>query len=462
MRQTLRFKLTAAFLTLTLLAFALIGVVANILLEQQFEKYVIDKLNQKNTEIVDTLKNRYVDWGGQWDLSGLESLSVSALSDGLILKVTDPSGTVLIDAMMHNSGMCSQMLQDMSDNMKEMNEAFPGEYTEKSYQVIVEDSVVANVTIGYYGPYFYTENDINFLNTLNRLLLWMTAIVAMFSIAFGSYMAKRLSVPISRVIKTAEQISKGNYETRVEEAPDTEEIVELTLSINALADTLGKQEALRKRLTADVAHELRTPIANLQGYLEAMIEGIWETDAKRLESCHDETIRLSKIVGDLETLARTDGENLSLKKQRFNLSELLTKVTKSFEKQFRDKDIALAADLREEYLEADEDKIAQVIMNIVSNALKYTLPGGRVEVSTSGTQDEVFLSIKDTGIGISEEDLPYIFERFYRADKSRDRNTGGSGIGLAIVRSLVHAHGGSIAVNSEPGVGTEFIVTLPR
>ncbi len=462
MKHTLRFKLTAAFLLISLLSFSLIGLFANIILEKQFENYVINNLDQKRNEIVATLESRYSDWGNKWDLSGLENLGVSALSDGLMLHVSDKDESVLWDAMTHNSGLCAEMLQTMAGNMQKQHAGFVGGYTEKNYQLTVNGNVAGNVTIGYYGPYFYTDNDINYLNTLNKLLLLSAAIACVLSLILGYFMAKRLTDPISRVIKTAEQISESNFNVRVNEVSSTTEIVELTSAINTLAEGLGTQEALRKRLTADVAHELRTPIANLQSHLEAMIDGIWEPDAERLKSCHEETIRLSKIVGDLGTLARYDGENVSLNKEQFDISELIKSSVLSFEKELRNKNITLTIDMQEQYLKADKDKITQVMVNIISNALKYTPEWGSVEIATAGGNDEVTISIKDNGMGISKQDLPYIFERFYRADKSRSRGTGGSGIGLAIVKSLVEAHGGTISVKSEPGLGSEFVIVLPK
>lgn len=462
MKHTLRFKLTAAFLLITLIPFLLIGVFANVILEKQFEKYVIDNLNQKRNDIVATLENRFGDWGEKWDLSGLDNLGVSALSDGLMLRVSDKDGTLLWDAMTHNSGLCAEMLQNMAENTENRNPNFNGGYTEKNYAITASNTVVGNVAIGYYGPYFYTDNDISFLNTLNKLLLLAAGIAGILSFIFGAYMAKRLSSPISRVIKTAEQIAEGNFNDRVSEVSDTLEIIELTSAINTLAEGLGKQETLRKRLTADVAHELRTPIANLQSHLEAMIDGIWEPDAERLKSCHEETIRISKIVGDLGTLARYDGENLTLNKEYFDISELINNTVLCFEKEFSDKNIALITDIQEQYLEADKDKITQIMVNIISNALKYTPDSGTIRILTNGNDDEVQISIKDSGIGISKEDIPLIFERFYRADKSRSRATGGSGIGLAIVKSLIEAHGGTISVKSEEGLGSEFVIILPR
>lgn len=461
MKHSLRFKLTGAFLLISLVSFSLIGLFANIILQKQFENYVISNLDSKRKDIVTTLEGRYSAWGGNWDSNGLESFGVSALSDGMILRISNKDGGVLWDAMTHNSGLCAEMLKTMAQNMEKQHSGFIGGYTEKNYRLAVDGVTVGNVTIGYYGPYFYTDNDINYLNTLNKLLLLAAAFACILSFFLGYFMAKHLTKPISRVIRTSEQISEGNFNVRVNEVSSTTEIVELTYAVNTLAEALGEQERLRKRLTADVAHELRTPIANLQSHLEAMIDGIWEASPERLKSCNEETIRLTKIVSDLSTLARYDGEIVTLNKECFDLSELIKSIEASFEKEFADKSISFETDVQTQYINADRDKIAQIIVNLIANALKYTSGGGKVKIIAAEENREVKISIKDTGIGISKEDLPYIFERFYRADKSRSRESGGSGIGLAIVKSLVEAHGGSISVKSEQGIGSEFVIVMP-
>lgn len=460
--KSLRFKLTASFLFITVITLSMIGIFANVILTKQFNEYVTNNINKKANAIVSTLESRYNAWGGEWEPSGIESIGMSALGDGLILRVSTLDGTILWDAMTHNSGMCAALLQKMAENMESQKLGFQGGYTEKTYQVVVHGSLVGTITIGYYGPYFYTDNDVRFINTLNELLILAAVIAGVLSFLLGTYMAKRLSDPISRVMKTAEEISEGNYYGRVKENSNTLEIVELADTINSLAKTLGKQETLRKRLTADVAHELRTPIANLQSHLEAMIDGIWEPNIQRLSSCHDETIRLSKMISDLEMLDRYNGEHVILKKECLDVSGLIQRSIKSFESEFKHKAINLKTNLQEQFIMGDRDKIMQVFVNILSNALKYTAEGGTIQIIATGDQNKVRISIKDNGIGISQEDLPYIFERFYRADKSRSRVTGGSGIGLAIAKSLAEAHGGSIEVISTRNVGSEFIVVLPK
>jgi two-component system sensor histidine kinase BaeS len=460
--RTLRYKLTSLFLLVALAAFFLIGISANVILERQFKHYVISNLNQRISDLVLSLKHQYTGGNGAWDTVGIEQLGVNALNDGLMLRVTGSGGQIIWDAAAHNSGMCAEILHSMSENMESQYAGFDGGYMEQTSDITVDGVFAGRAAVGYYGPFFYTDSDLQFLNTLNQLLLLAAALAGILSFVLGSYMSKRITVPISRVIKTAEEISSGHYGGRVREKSNTREIVELTGAINSLAVKLGSQESLRKRLTGDVAHELRTPIANLQSHLEAMIDGIWEADADRLKNCHEETVRLTKIISDLESLARYEGEQTILVPERFDLAELARKTVKSFENEFSSKNIMLTTSLPVQSVFADKDKIMQVLVNIISNALKYTPEGGKIELSVTGDNKQVLVIVKDSGIGISKEDLPYIFERFYRADKSRSRGTGGSGIGLAIVKSLVEAHGGTVSVKSTPGEGSEFTVSLPR
>ena len=262
-------------------------------------------------------------------------------------------------------------------------------------------------------------------------------------------------------MNAAGQISKGNFGERISEKSNTKEISQLTGTINNLAETMEKQEELRKRMAADVAHELRTPLANLQSSMEAMIGGIWELDAKHLKSCHEEVMRINRMVGDMEKLAKLEAENIVINKSTFDVSEQIEHILNNFATDFKNKDKKLIFHSKKENIEADKDKINQVITNLVSNELKYTNQGGTVEISLRKSENATEISVKDNGNGIPEEDLPYIFERFYRADQSRNRLTGGTGLGLTIAKAIVEAHDGEISVISELNKGTEFIVSLP-
>jgi signal transduction histidine kinase len=257
-------------------------------------------------------------------------------------------------------------------------------------------------------------------------------------------------------------IAKGYFGDRSYERTSTKEISQLTDTINDLAETLETQEKLRKRLTGDVAHELRTPVATLQSHLEAMIDGIWEPSSDRLKSCHEETMRINRMIGDLEKLARYESDNMILDKEEFPLCELIKIMVQNFEKEFIQRNIKIQIQCENIMLFADRDKISQVLVNLISNALKYTNNNGQVTITAADSGDNTTIAVSDTGIGISEEDLPYIFERFYRADKSRNRTTGGSGIGLTIAKAIVEAHKGSISAAGKLNEGTVFTVVLPK
>jgi signal transduction histidine kinase len=317
------------------------------------------------------------------------------------------------------------------------------------------------VSVGYYGPYFFSDIDIQFLGTLNNFLIWAAAVSFLICLIFGAYTARHLTRPISRVIDAAGRIAEGDYDGRIAEKSTTKEIAKLTGSINSLAESLENQELLRKRLTADVAHELRTPLATLQSHMEAMIDGVWKPDKPRLVSCHEEILRLKKLVGELETLSRYEAENMALQIEKFDISELLKRILGSFESEFGGKDITSSLVGEEVWIEADKDKLSQVFINLISNAVKFTPEGGRIEVNVKKDEETAAIEVSDTGAGISKQDLPHIFERFYRTDRSRSRATGGFGIGLTIAKSIVKAHGGDITASSEEGKGSTFTVILP-
>ena len=461
MKIRLKIKLILAFLLVTLILVSMISVLANYFLDDQFKAYAINKQNQKISGIVDLFANRYVDWGNRWDASGIESIGVNTLSEGMLLRLKDQNGEILWDAQVHNNGMCTMILASVAQTMQAQNSNFQGGYVEKSYPIQSGGQQIGTVDIGYYGPYFYTEADVRFLNTLNTLLLFAAFVALGLSVILGVILARQLTQPMTHVIETTRKIAGGKYADRISEKSNTKEIAELTTSINGLAETLGQQENLRKQLTSDVAHELRTPLAILQSHLEAMIDGTWPADQERLENCHGEVVRISKMVSDLEKLTQLEQKNLVLDLTQFDLAALLQRIVTNFQSDFKNKQVELVLDASPVTIWADADKLSQVLINLIANALRYTPAGGQVTVRSKVHDQAVDVVVSDTGIGISAEDLPHLFERFYRADKSRTRQTGGSGIGLTIVKSIVEAHQGEVNVQSEPGQGSQFTVTIP-
>lgn len=461
MERSLKTKLMSSYVFVAVIATLMLSILANVVFESQFRAYVIKNQEAKNKDIVRSITNAYGP-KGNWNLDVLENIGMDAMQNGIILSVYDASGKKLWDAREYNNGVCTAMIDHMSENMTKCYSNWKGGYEEKVAPISLNSIKIGTAKLGYYGPYYFSDNDLLFINTFNKIIIGVGIASLIIAIILGLIIAGSITKPLQRVIKAAALIAKGNYLDRIKEKSKITEINKLTATINDLADNLHKQEKLRKKLTADVAHELRTPLTTLETHMEAMIDGIWEPNTERIVSCHEEVTRINRLVGDLEKLARYDNENLVLDRSTFNLRGLLQVVLTNFQGNFQSKNIELSFTGEDVMLYADKDKITQVAVNLVSNALKYTLEGGIIEVKAFEEADNTGFLVKDNGIGISNDDLPFIFERFYRADKSRSRQTGGAGIGLAITKSIIDAHDGQISVTSTPNQGSEFKVTIKK
>jgi signal transduction histidine kinase len=405
-----------------------------------------------------SISNLYRD--NKWDTSAIEKLGISSLEEGIILKVKDLNGNIIWDATIHNNGLCTQMINHMAQNMATKYPNLNGGYVENKYNISNNSVNVGVLEIGYYGPFYFDDHDLIFINGINNVIFGVGIFTLLISLIIGSVFSKRISKPILKVIDKAKHISEGYFSGRIEDKSNTREISELISSVNDLASSLEKQDVLRKRLTSDVAHELRTPLSTLRGNLEAMRDGVWQPSKERFESCNEEVIRITKLVSDLEKLTKYESENLILNKTEFNLSEVIKNTVVNLENEYKTKEITVNYVESNINISADKDKITQVIINILTNAIKYNKIGGHIDITVNKDNNSTVITFKDDGIGISEEDLPYIFERFYRADKSRSRATGGSGIGLAICKSIVEAHGGEITASSKFGEGTTIVVKI--
>ncbi|MEN6418059.1 MAG: ATP-binding protein [Clostridiaceae bacterium] len=459
---SLRKKLTITFLMIALLSLAFVGLFANVSLGKQFKDYTVARLNQTIEKTVGQVTDLYSTSSDQWDLASLDETGMALLTDGLILRVADAAGTAIWDAQVHNNGMCVRILENMAQNMQSYQANFQGGYEEQSFPAVVNGKTVGTITVGYYGPYYFNDADLQFLSALNRILLIAGAVSLAACVLLGAYLARRLSQPITDVIAATGKIADGNYGERLVPAGSTTELLALSHSVNSLAASLESQEALRKRLTADVAHELRTPLTTLQSMIEAMLDGVWTVDETRLNSLREEILRLNKLVDELGMLFRYESEAMKIEAESFDLAELSAKTVRNFEGVARQKGVTLASSGTAAPVFADRDKIGQVLINLLNNALKFTLSGGTVSVETGVQENRAILRVRDTGCGITLEHLPFIFERFYRADPSRARETGGSGIGLAIAKAIAKAHGGDIQVESSVGAGSTFTLVLPN
>lgn len=462
MKHSLKTKLSLTIALAVLLTVALISVLSNFFIDRQFTAYITKQQELNTQEIADNLSSQYNVKTKTWDVNFVHTIGMAALNDGYIIKVYDLQNQTVWDAETCDLVSCSQVMDNISNRMAQKYPQMNGEFTSKTITMTNDGEKIGTVNIRYYGPYFLSENDFQFLDALNTILIVIGIFCLAFSAVIGFFMAKRLSRPILKTAEAAKRISGGNYEVRLEENTNTKELDELTASINHLANSLGKQEVLRKQLTADVAHELRTPLTSVGTHLEAMVDGIWEATPERLQSCHEEIIRIGKIVQDMESLAKVESENFKLDITQINPAEIAQKAVRSFEAEIRNKKLNVLVEGQCSDISADRDRLSQVFTNLLSNAVKYTPEGGNIKITVSETDRNVCIKFKDNGIGIAEEEIPFVFERFYRADKSRNRLTGGSGIGLAIVKSIVAAHGGTVEAESKLNEGTSFTVTLPK
>lgn len=462
MKRSLKTRLSSTILVIVLLTIAIISFLSNYFINRQFTDYISNQQELKAQIITSSISQQYSSATNQWNMDYIHAIGMFSLYEGYIIKVYDSNNTSLWDAQAHDMNLCNQIMDDISERMRIQYPQINGEFTAVTHTLEQDGNPIGSVSISYFGPFFLNENDFQFIRSLNIILFSVGAISLVVSLIVGHMLAKRISNPILKTVEMTKQIADGKYEVRLEEGSDTKELNLLISSINQLAISLETLEKLRKQLTEDVAHELRTPITILQSYLEAMTDGIWEASPDRLQSCYEEVIRIGKLVGDLEKLAKLEGDNLKLNRQRMDLYAVIEKTVSSFENDVENKKLVVTIEGPHFEILADHDRMKQVVVNLFTNAVKYSKEGTRISFELFETKDVGGFHIRDTGIGISEEELPYIFERFYRADKSRTRSTGGSGIGLTIVKSIVEAHGGRVSVESVINEGSRFTVTLPK
>jgi len=294
----------------------------------------------------------------------------------------------------------------------------------------------------------------------NRALFWAAVISGVVAVAAATLAAARVLRPLEEVRRVAQRLATGNYEERVP-IPHEWELAELAGDVNALAEALEQTEQRRLQLVSEVAHELRTPVATLKGYLEGILDGVFSADDETLAASIREITRIERLSSDLSTLSRTEEGQVELHVRSFDLTDLVREVGERLRPQFDDNGVELSVDAGPSApVAADRDRLAQVLTNLVGNALAYTPAGGRVELRSTVDDEAARVEVVDNGRGLSVDQLPLVFERFYRADRS---GTGGTGIGLTIARGLARLHGGDVTAAS-PGLGegATFTLTVPR
>lgn len=455
-------QLSLGFAAIVLVIVSVISLAANFLISREFEKYVENQQKSYADRLADNMAFSYDSDAGRWNLDYIHGFGMYALNDGYIICVLDADGAVIWDAQNHDMALCHEIMNTIEVRMQEQNPESDGDFVTHEYTLRQNGRSVGSARISYYSPYYYNDNDFHFISMLNEILI-ITGIVSLISaILAGTVLARRIARPLVKTMEVTKEISDGNYQIRFEPSTGTRELWELAQSVNHMAQSLDEQEKLRRRLTSDVAHELRTPIANVSAQLEAIIEGVWEPTGERLQNCYDELGRISDIVTDMEKLRQMENEKMILEKEPVDLLEIAESVKQSFEREAADKGLKLDTEGESTVIMGDSKRLHQAVYNLVSNAVKYSGEHARVVITVRHGNNAASVSVKDSGIGIAEEELPFIFERFYRTDSSRSRKTGGAGIGLTIVKAIVQAHGGKIEVVSHAGEGSCFTIDLPE
>ena len=298
------------------------------------------------------------------------------------------------------------------------------------------------------------------LTALLRAIAGAAGLAALLALLTGLAVARRITRPVTRLIAVTRAMADGDRAARAGEIRAPGELRELAAAFDQMAGTLDRQEQIRRDLVADLAHELRTPIAILQAGHEALLDGVTEPTPAELASLRDEVLRLARMVADLQTLAAADAAALQLALRRCDLADAAATAAGSLSRRFEAADITLDRRLSPAPVLADPHWIHQVITNLLTNALKFTPPGGDVMIQTGQAGPDAMLEVTDTGTGIPAGELPHIFDRFWRGQHAAQ--TSGSGIGLTIAAELARAHGGHLAASSQPGQGTQMTLTLPR
>lgn len=333
---------------------------------------------------------------------------------------------------------------------------------EGALPITVDDELVGYLLVPLPGNVPIGPLEESFLSRFRSYLLLGGALAISVGVVLGLLLSRNLTAPLRRLAGAARAVATGDLSQQVEER-GSEEIVEVARAFNDMTSALSQAEILRQNLMADVAHELRSPLTVLQGNLRALLDDIYPLEKEEVALLYEETRLLSRLVDDLRDLALAEAGALRLHRRPFDLQQVIRSTGTSFAPVAEERGVSLEIDVRADLPDAfgDVDRVAQVLRNILVNGLRHTPEGGHLSISAGTVGDRVKVTVADSGEGISPEDLPHVFDRFWRADRSRARETGGSGLGLTIAKQLVEAQGGKVGVESQLGVGSRFWFTLP-
>ena len=460
--KSINSKLIISFTLIMIATILSIKLFVNTIFKYSFEKYVDDSNKVEVNHLIEfDLKNLYTN--ESWNTEFIENLGIEAIRKGIAIEIYDKNDNKVWSVFEDEKVLSDKTLNDISKNMKSIEKQWDNYFEELKVDINDDERniLVGYAYIGHYASTYYMENDVEFFNAINRIIIIIGVISISSIIIISIIISRSIAKPISKVSKMTKYIGEGNYKNKLNYKSNIMEIDDLINSINKLSNELNDQENLRKQLTGDIAHELRTPLTSIKGHLDAIIVGIWEPTNERLNSINEEVKRITNLVDELRKLAKFDSGKDNLNKEIVNLKNYIKSIAYNYEGKALEKNIVVKYQLENIEALIDKEKFAQVIINILSNAIKYNNGNNEIYIKVFKKNNSINISIKDSGIGIPKSEYKNIFERFYRLDKSRGANEKGAGVGLTIAKSIVNAHGGEIEVYSEINKGSEFIISLP-
>ncbi|MDR3543574.1 MAG: ATP-binding protein [Desulfosporosinus sp.] len=453
--------LSTLIISLITLTFSMLAV--NLAFHQQFSDY-LTKTNEATFEQLPSRLSSIYQNKGTWDQTALNEISPT-LPLGTVVTLTDTSGKLIAtlshttEDMMHGqNGMNMNMDMGMSASSSITS------WKTKTLTMTGPLGTLGTALVRYPATaQILNPQDVLFQSSVFRSLIIAGGLALLFGIILSYFISRRLVAPLKRLTQAADRIGHGHLDERVA-IQTKDEVGQLATAFNAMVDNLNRQETLRKQFTADIAHELRTPLTSIKSYIEAFQDNVLPADKENLSSIHEEIDRLVDLSSDLKDLNVAEMGALTLIFEPVSLNHLLDKVIHSLYPLIQEKQLTLIWNPPPELvtMSGDGRLLTRLFYNLVHNAYRYSDVGGQLTIALTQTPDFVEVRVSNTGIGISKDDLPFIFERFYRADKSRTRETGGTGIGLALVHQITTLHQGTITVKSGDGQKTEFIVQFPK
>lgn len=440
-----------AKLLLLLLAVAAVSLLASVLVRdlmvRDFRSFREGEMEDRVYWVTADVENAYD--GSGWKVAAVAENTVRALMLGLETRIIDRGGRLVMDPQRALALLPEVRRQQVLSASRFPQRAGVGDFV--PYPLFAGDTEVGSLEV----RFIPLEREALFIARSNRLLLGSAIAVSVAVVLLSMLAARRLAKPLQILAAGADAIAQGELGARVPERGH-DEVARLGQAFNRMAITLEQQEQLRRKLFANAAHELRTPLAAMRGELEGMLDGLFPTTPEQLRSLHEETGRLTLLVKGMEDLLQAEASTVALRRRPVALKPLLTAIVERYQSLAREGEVTLAVTGDESVkVAADPDLLGQVVVNLLANAVKATPAAGRITLSVARVGGQGVLTVTDTGCGIAATELPQIFERFYRG------SSGGLGLGLAIVRELVTTHDGTIAVASTLGAGTTFTVKLP-